>query len=78
MILSTAMMLQYSFNLPEEAKAIEEAVKNTIESGVRTRYWWERRDKGGGRSGGSGVGEDLEKVRWVDIQKRLEHDRMKS
>ena len=37
MILSTAMMLQYSFNLPEEAKAIEEAVKSTIESGVRTK-----------------------------------------
>lgn len=35
-ILSTAMMLQYSLNLPEEAKAIEEAVKNTIENGVRT------------------------------------------
>lgn len=35
-ILSTAMMLQYSLNLPEEAKAIEEAVKNTVENGVRT------------------------------------------
>ena len=31
------MMLQYSFNLPEEAKAVEEAVRNTIESGIRTK-----------------------------------------
>ncbi len=37
MILSTAMMLQYSFNLPKEAKAIEDAVRKTIEDGVRTR-----------------------------------------
>ncbi|CAF9926150.1 3-isopropylmalate dehydrogenase [Imshaugia aleurites] len=36
MILSTAMMLQYSFNLPEEAKAIEEAVRRTIDANVRT------------------------------------------
>lgn len=35
-ILSTAMLLQYSLNLPEEAKAVEEAVRKTIESGVRT------------------------------------------
>ncbi|KAL9022931.1 MAG: hypothetical protein Q9196_007466, partial [Gyalolechia fulgens] len=35
-ILSTAMLLQYSLNRPDEAKAIEEAVKRTIESGVRT------------------------------------------
>ncbi|KAL8696077.1 MAG: hypothetical protein Q9201_007836 [Fulgogasparrea decipioides] len=35
-ILSTAMLLQYSLNLPEEAKAVEEAVRRTIESGVRT------------------------------------------
>ena len=37
MILSTAVMLQYTFNLPEEVRAIEEAVKKTIESGVRTK-----------------------------------------
>jgi len=36
MILSTAMMLQYSFDLPKEAKAIEEAVRQTIDDGVRT------------------------------------------
>lgn len=30
------MMLQYSFNLPEEAKAVEEAVRRTIDDGVRT------------------------------------------
>ena len=35
-ILSTAMMLQYSFNLPEEAKAIEEAVRRTIDHGIST------------------------------------------
>ena len=35
-ILSVAMMLQYSFNLLEEAKAVEEAVKRAIESGVKT------------------------------------------
>jgi 3-isopropylmalate dehydrogenase len=35
-ILSIAMMLQYSLNLPKEAKAVEEAVRRTIESGVRT------------------------------------------
>lgn len=35
-ILSTAMLLQYSLNLPEEAKAVEEAVKRTIDGGVRT------------------------------------------
>ncbi len=36
MILSMAMMLQYSLNLPAEAKAIEEAVRRTIDSGVCT------------------------------------------
>ena len=36
MILSVAMMLQYSFNLQDEAKAIEEAVKRTIEAGICT------------------------------------------
>ncbi|KAL8684798.1 MAG: hypothetical protein Q9218_008131 [Villophora microphyllina] len=35
-ILSTAMLLQYSLNLPQEAKAVEEAVKRTIDNGVRT------------------------------------------
>lgn len=35
-ILSTAMMLQYSLNLPAEAKIIEEAIRRTIDSGVKT------------------------------------------
>lgn len=35
-ILSTAMLLQYSLNLPEEAKAVEEAVKRTIDKGITT------------------------------------------
>ena len=35
-ILSTAMMLLYSFNLPEEAEAVEEAVRITIEAGITT------------------------------------------
>lgn len=36
-ILSTAMLLQYSLNLPKEAKAVEEAVRKTIDGGVRTK-----------------------------------------
>ncbi|MCL1878848.1 MAG: 3-isopropylmalate dehydrogenase, partial [Defluviitaleaceae bacterium] len=35
-ILSAAMMLQYSFNLDKEAKAIETAVTAVLESGART------------------------------------------
>ncbi|GMF76398.1 unnamed protein product [Aspergillus oryzae] len=35
-ILSVAMMMQYSFGLFAEARAIEQAVSNVIESGVRT------------------------------------------
>ena len=35
-ILSVAMMLLYSFNLPEEAKAVEKAVRMTIDDGVNT------------------------------------------
>ena len=31
-----AMLLQYSLNLPAEAKVVEEAVRRTIDSGVRT------------------------------------------
>ena len=29
-------MLQYSFNLQDEARAVEEAVKRTVEAGVGT------------------------------------------
>ena len=36
-ILSVAMLLKYSLNLPEEAAAVEEAVKRALESGVRTK-----------------------------------------
>lgn len=36
-ILSVAMMLRYSLNLPKEADAVELAVKNAIDGGVRTR-----------------------------------------
>ncbi|KAM5436275.1 3-isopropylmalate dehydrogenase [Microsporum ferrugineum] len=36
MILSVAMMLQFSLNRPEEARVIETAVRNVIESGVKT------------------------------------------
>src|SRR5215469_14539261 len=35
-ILTTAMMLRYSFNLQQEAQAIENAVENVIEAGYRT------------------------------------------
>lgn len=36
-ILSAAMMLRYSFKLPEEAKAIENAVAAALEKGLRTK-----------------------------------------
>ena len=35
-ILSAAMMLQYSFDLPQEAKVIEQAVNNVLDKGYRT------------------------------------------
>lgn len=37
MILSMSMLLKYSLNLPDEATAIDEAVKRAIESGIRTK-----------------------------------------
>ncbi|KAK1990014.1 3-isopropylmalate dehydrogenase-like protein [Colletotrichum falcatum] len=37
MILSVAMMFKYSLNMPEAAAAIESAVRDTMEAGVRTR-----------------------------------------
>jgi len=58
-ILSVAMMLQYSLNLPKEAKAVEEAVRRTIEKGVRTK------DIGGSSSTvevGDAVAEELKAV----------------
>ncbi|KAL2441818.1 3-isopropylmalate dehydrogenase [Exophiala dermatitidis] len=36
-ILSVAMMLLYSLNMPRESKLVEEAVRNVIERGVTTR-----------------------------------------
>jgi len=58
-ILSMSMLLQYSLGLKDEAKAIEEAVKNVIEAGVRTT------DIGGNsstREVGDAVATELEKV----------------
>ena len=37
-ILSAAMMLRYTFDLDEEASAIEKAVKKVLEDGYRTIY----------------------------------------
>lgn len=54
MILSLSMMLKYSLNMPEEAKAIDEAVKNVIESGVNTKDI-------GGTSSTSEVGDAIAK-----------------
>jgi 3-isopropylmalate dehydrogenase len=53
------MMLKYSLNLHAEAKAVEEAVTRTIESGVRTK------DIGGTSSTtkvGDAVAAELKKV----------------
>ncbi|EEH15955.1 3-isopropylmalate dehydrogenase A [Paracoccidioides brasiliensis Pb03] len=58
-ILSAAMLLQYSLNLPAEANAIETAVRNVIESGVRTG------DIGGNattKEVGDAVAVELEKI----------------
>lgn len=58
-ILSVAMMLQYSLHLPAESKAVEEAVRRTIEAGVRTK------DIGGTSSTvevGDAVAAELKKV----------------
>ncbi len=58
-ILSVAMLLQHSLNLPAEAKAVEEAVRRTIDRGVRTG------DIGGSASTGEvgdAVADELKKV----------------
>lgn len=44
-ILSVAMMLRYSFNMSEEADAIEQAVTNVLEAGFRTGDIAEKDDK---------------------------------
>lgn len=36
-ILSVAMMLRHSLNLPSEAKAVEDAVRAAIDAGLRTK-----------------------------------------
>ena len=58
-ILSISMLLQYSLNLPSEAKAVEEAVRRTIEKGTRTT------DIGGDASTsqvGDAVAEELARI----------------
>ena len=58
-ILSAAMLLKYSLNLPIEAKAVEDAVRIVIEKNVRTK------DIGGSNSTsevGDAVAEELKKV----------------
>lgn len=47
-----AMMLRYSLNLPNEAKAVEEAVRNAIDGGLRTKDM-------GGSSGTKEAGEKI-------------------
>ena len=58
-ILSTAMMLQYSLNLAAEAKIIEEAVRKSIDSGVRTG---DIGGKASTREVGDAVVKELEKL----------------
>ncbi|OAA50447.1 Isocitrate/isopropylmalate dehydrogenase [Metarhizium rileyi] len=53
-ILSVAMMLRYSFNLLEEAKAVEAAVKAAIDGGLRTKDM-------GGNAGTTEVGDEVAK-----------------
>ncbi|QSZ30869.1 hypothetical protein DSL72_000427 [Monilinia vaccinii-corymbosi] len=58
-ILSVAMLLKYSLNLPVEAKAVEDAVRRTIENGVRTA------DIGGSNTTvelGDAIAKELKKV----------------
>lgn len=58
-ILSVAMMLRYSLGLPKEANAVEQAVKNAIDNGCRSRDI-------GGSAGTKEVGDaviaELEKI----------------
>lgn len=58
-ILSVAMMMQYSLNRMDDARAIETAVRNVIEAGIRTA------DIGGKsttREVGDAVAAELEKL----------------
>ncbi|PNY23858.1 3-isopropylmalate dehydrogenase [Tolypocladium capitatum] len=51
-ILSVAMMLRYSLNLPDEAKAVEDAVRAAIDGGLRTKDI-------GGSAGTKEVGDEV-------------------
>jgi 3-isopropylmalate dehydrogenase len=41
MVLSAAMMLHYSLDLPEQAARIEKAIRTVLRNGVRTRDIWQ-------------------------------------
>lgn len=45
-ILSCALMMQYSFNMPEPAAAIEDAVEAVLEAGLRTADIYDKTKKG--------------------------------
>ncbi|KAF5669596.1 3-isopropylmalate dehydrogenase [Fusarium heterosporum] len=58
-ILSVAMLLRYSLNMPEEAKAVEDAVRVALDGGLRTK------DLGGNattKEVGDAVVEELKKI----------------
>jgi 3-isopropylmalate dehydrogenase len=44
-ILSVAMMLRYSMNLPDEAGLVEKAVEQTLKDGLRTKDIYQSGDK---------------------------------
>lgn len=55
-ILSAAMMLRYSFDMSEEADAIEKAIQKTLESGIRTGdIWTEGCEKVGTKAMGEAI-----------------------
>ena len=54
-----AMLLRYSLCLPAEAKAIEEAVRRTIDAGVRTK---DIRGSASTKEVGDAVAKELENV----------------
>ncbi|KAK5664137.1 hypothetical protein OQA88_352 [Cercophora sp. LCS_1] len=58
-ILSVAMMLRYSLNLPRDADAVEAAVKAALDSGVRTK---ELAGSAGTKEVGDAVVAELEKI----------------
>lgn len=55
MILSVAMMFRYSLAMQDAAELIEEAVRDTIEAGVRTKDL-------GGEATTSGMGDHVVKI----------------